>query len=543
MTAPGPALIEMTGVDKRFGSTVALRGVDLSIKAGQCLGLVGRNGAGKSTVVSILSGLEAPDAGTVRFAGAPAPRVGDVSRWRKWIATVFQHSMVVPDLTVAENVFLGSPETFVSWRQLRARTREIMRDWGYDIRAEALCGSLTVEQLQIVEIARALARGARCVLLDEPTAALERDAVRRLFERVRQLTDGGVAVLYISHHLEEVFEICDDVSVLRDGELVLTAPAESLTKEDLIAAMVGTASVRAAAQSGAGRGPGTADAARPVLSVERLTASSARGRVSGISFQVGPGEVVGVTGLLSAGVATVGRAIAGAEAHDGGRIRLHGTLVPSGRRAAAQRAGIGYIPEDRRAEGFVAHLGVAENATMTITGRLSDRLGLMRPGRRAAAAAPLTAALSLVSSGPGQPVSELSGGNQQKVTVARTLAHDPSLIVAITPTRGVDVASKALLLDSLASVARTTGAGVLLCSDELSDLVICDRVIVLVRGQIFTEFTEPPFDRDQLIVATEGLTASPEGDTGNASAANGSAANGSAANGSAANGRAEEASQ
>jgi simple sugar transport system ATP-binding protein len=527
MTAPGPALIEMTGVDKRFGSTVALRGVDLSIKAGQCLGLVGRNGAGKSTVVSILSGLEAPDAGTVRFAGAPAPRVGDVSRWRTWIATVFQHSMVVPDLTVAENVFLGSTDALVSWRQLRARTRDIMRDWGYDIRPDAPCRSLTVEQLQIVEIARALARGARCVLLDEPTAALERDAVRRLFARVRQLTSGGVAVLYISHHLEEVFEICDDVSVLRDGELVLTAPAASLTKEDLIGAMVGTASVRAASGSAAAGVGGPAEpvgpaASQPVLTVQDLTASSPRGRVNGVSFQVGNGEVVGVTGLLSAGVATVGRVIAGAGPHDSGQIRLQGKPVPAGR-AAAQRAGIGYIPEDRRAEGFVAHLGVAENATMTITDRLSDRLGLMRPARRAAAAAPLTSALSLVSAGPGQPVSELSGGNQQKVTVARTLAHDPALIVAITPTRGVDVASKALLLDALAGVARTTGAGVLLCTDELSDLVICDRVIVLVRGEIFTEFTEPPFDRDQLIVATEGLTG--------------------AANGSAANGDAEEASQ
>jgi simple sugar transport system ATP-binding protein len=505
MTAPGPALIEMTGVDKRFGSTVALRGVSLSIGAGRCLGLVGRNGAGKSTIVSILSGLLAPDAGSVRFSGEPAPRVGDVGRWRQWIATVFQHSMVVPDLTVAENIFLGPTDALVSWRQLRARTQEIMRDWGYDIAPDTVCRNLTVEQLQIVEIARALARGARCVLLDEPTAALERDAVRRLFARARQLTDSGVAVLYISHHLEEVFEICQDVSVLRDGELVLTAPAESLTKDDLVAAMVGDATVSAGAAADVQPWQRGTDQPAPVLTVENLQASSARGAVRGVSFEVGQGEVVGLTGLLSAGVATIGRAVAGADGHGGGQIRVNGTLIPPGRRAAAQRAGIGYIPEDRRAEGFVAHLGVAENATMTITDRLSDRLGLMRPARRAAAAAPLTGALSLVSAGPGQPVQELSGGNQQKVTVARALAREPCLIVAITPTRGVDVASKALLLDALARKARDGGAGVLLCSDELSDLVICDRVIVLVRGEIFTEFTERPVDRDELIVATEGL--------------------------------------
>jgi simple sugar transport system ATP-binding protein len=511
MTSSGQALVEVTGIEKRFGITRALRGVSLSIKAGQCLGLVGRNGAGKSTLVSILSGLYEPDAGTVLFGGEPAPRTGDISRWHEWIATVFQHSMIVPDLSVAENVFLGATPRLVSWGEIRARTREIMHDWGFDIPVGTLCRDLSVEQLQIVEIARALARGARCVLLDEPTAALERDAGRRLFDRVRQLTDGGVAVLYISHHLEEVFEICQDVAVLRDGELVLTSPTAGLTKDALVAAMVGdqppspertVVPVRRPAAPAADPAAAGGDV---VLAADSLVADSARGRLSGVSLRVRAGEVVGVTGLLSAGVATIGRVIAGTEERAAGEVRLRGRLIPPGRRDVAQRAGIGYIPEDRHAEGYVPHLGVAENATMTITRRLSDRFGLLRPGSRAAAAAPLTSKLSLVSSGPGQPVGELSGGNQQKVTVARTLAHDPSLIVAITPTRGVDVASKELLLDSLADVARTTGAGVLLCSDELSDLVICDRVIVLVRGEVFTEFTEPPFDRDELIIATEGI--------------------------------------
>ncbi len=507
MTSSGQALVEVTGVEKTFGTTRALRGVDLSIKAGQCLGLVGRNGAGKSTLVSILSGLAEPDAGTVRFGGAPAPRVGDIAAWHEWIATVFQHSMIVPDLSVAENVFLGSTPRLVSWRELRAKTRDIMREWGFDIPAETMCRDLSVEQLQIVEIARALARGAKCVLLDEPTAALERDAGRRLFERVGQLTNGGVAVLYISHHLEEVFEICQDVAVLRDGELVLSSPVAGLSKDELVAAMVGDiqpASPEPSAATVAGEAPASARDT-VVLQVDNLTADSARGRLNGVSLRVHAGEVVGVTGLLSAGVATIGRVVGGAEGHLGGEVRLRGRVVPPGRRDLAQHAGIGYIPEDRRAEGFVAHLGVAENATMTIMKRLSDRFGVLRPARRVAAATPLTSRLSVVASGPRQPVGELSGGNQQKVTVARTLAHDPSLIVAITPTRGVDVASKELLLDSLADVARTTGAGVLLCSDELSDLDKCDRVIVLVRGEVFTEFTEPPFDRDELIIATEGI--------------------------------------
>lgn len=515
MTTGRAPLVDVTGVDKWFGSTHALRGVDLTIEAGQCLGLVGRNGAGKSTLVSILSGLVEPDAGEVRFEGTPAPRIGDVTGWRQWIATVFQHSMVVPDLSVAENIFLGGTDRVVNWRDMRARTREVMGEWGYAIDADARCRDLSVEQLQIVEIARALARGARCVLLDEPTAALERDAVRRLFDRVRQLVASGVAVLYISHHLEEVFEICHDVAVVRDGDLVLTAPTGALRREDLVAAMVGSAPV---ADASAAAGPAAARPdEEPVLSVDDLRASSGRGRLGGVSLRVAAGEVVGVTGLLSAGVATLGRAVAGVEAYDAGHIRVHGRAVPGGRRDVAQHAGIGYIPEDRRSEGFVAHLGVAENVTMTIAERLADWLGLTRPRRRAAAAAPITSSLSLVSSGPAQPVGELSGGNQQKVTVARTLAHNPSVVVAITPTRGVDVASKALLLQSLADVARNTGAGVLLCTDELSDLVLCDRVVVLVRGEVFTEFTEPPFDRDALLVATEGLVATAAGNAEEAS--------------------------
>ncbi|HEY2795632.1 MAG TPA: ATP-binding cassette domain-containing protein, partial [Micromonosporaceae bacterium] len=299
-------LVDVAGVDKRFGSTHALRTVDLSINAGQCLGLVGRNGAGKSTLVSVLSGLLEPDAGSVSFDGRPAPRVGAVSEWREWIATVFQHSMVVPDLSVAENVFLGSTDRVVDWSEMRDRTRDIMTEWGYAIDPRTHCRDLSVEEVQIVEIARALARGAKCVLLDEPTAALERDAIRRLFERVRQLVAGGVAVLYISHHLEEVFEICQDVAVLRDGELVLAAPIASLSKDDLVAAMVGGVAAPAAqaraAPAAAANAPAPGEA---VLAVDGLTSDSARGRLAGVSLRVRAGEVVGVTGLLSAGVAVL----------------------------------------------------------------------------------------------------------------------------------------------------------------------------------------------------------------------------------------------
>jgi simple sugar transport system ATP-binding protein len=522
----GP-VVEAAGIRKHFGSTQALRGVDLTLQPGRCLGLVGRNGAGKSTLVSILSGIYPADAGDIRFYGAPAPPLADIDGWRSRIATVHQHSMVIGQLTVAENVFLGRQPGrggFVDWGGMRQQARQLLQEWGFTSDVNRPCANLTVEQRQIVEIARALAAGTRCLLLDEPTAALEREAAARLFVRVRQLVDSGVAVLYISHHLEEVFEICQDVAVIRDGVLVLTAPTATVSKEQLVAAMVGPAAAQPAPAQPAPERPApeqsapeqpsstpppstqpSSPGATRRLSVDQVSAESARGSLRDVSLRIEPGERVGVTGLLSAGVATLARVVAGAQSYDSGRVLLDGQQVVAGRRDLALTAGIGYIPEDRQAEGFVSGLSVAENTTMTIVDWLARRLGWLSPRARAAAAAPLARRLSIVSAGLSQPVGELSGGNQQKVTVARAIVRRPRLIVAITPTRGVDVASKSLLLAELAQITAESGASLLLATDELSDLVICDRVVVLVRGGVFTEFTQPPFDREALISATEGL--------------------------------------
>jgi simple sugar transport system ATP-binding protein len=292
-----------------------------------------------------------------------------------------------------------------------------------------------------------------------------------------------------------------------------------LSKEELVAAMVGpdvaamTTTARTppnGADEHGGQEPGGQkhrDHGRPCLVVEHLSAVSARGAVRDVSLQVRHGERVGLAGLLGAGVATLARAVAGGQSWTTGKIEVEGVALVPRRPDKALKAGVGYVPEDRRAEGFVRMLSVGENSTMTIVDRLANRLGVLLPRRRDAAARPLVQKLAIVSAGLSQLVGELSGGNQQKVTVARAVATAPKLVVAITPTRGVDVASKATLLEVLSSLAREEGTAVLLATDDLDDLVICDRVVVLRNGEVVAEFTDPPFEREALIGAIEGLAA------------------------------------
>ncbi|GAA4208624.1 sugar ABC transporter ATP-binding protein [Actinocatenispora rupis] len=509
-----PYVIEGVGLSQSFGHTRALTDVSLAIQPGECLGLVGRNGAGKSTVVSILSGLRRPDTGVVRLGGEPAPPVGDPAAWRRRVATVHQHSMLVPTLTVAENMYLDRQPRRTGlgrvlpgplhWSAMRTGAAEVLREWGVDVDVTAPAGAISVEQRQIVEIARALSTGTRCLILDEPTAALERAGVRRLFGRLRPLLAQGVGILYISHHLEEVYEICDRVTVLRDGRHVRTGAVGGIGQDELVTAMVGPEDPLAGTTTIDAAPTPDPDAA-PVLAVRHLTAADARGSLTDVSLVVRPGECVGVLGLAGSGTTTLADAVAGLVRPTAGAVLVAGVPLPAGRPDVALRHGIGYVPEDRHARGYVPMLGVGDNITMTITDRLT-RYGVLSPRRHLAAARRLAERLGVVSAGTAQPVVELSGGNQQKVVVGRALARDPRVVVAVAPTQGVDVASKRALLGALDEV-RGAGAGVLLVSDDLADLAIANRIVVLVRGRTFAEFVEPPWDREALIAASEGLGA------------------------------------
>jgi len=302
-----PASAEAEAIWKSFGRTKALQDVSVSVRPGECHALVGRNGAGKSTLVGVLTGLLKPDSGSVRLYGEPAPGLSDRAAWQERVACVYQRSMVVPSLSVGENIFLNRSERqLVRWHDLRRQARRLLLEWGFDLDVDQPVSELSVEQKQIVEIARALAIGARFLILDEPTASLEAKAIGRLFERVRRLKASGVGILYISHHLEEIYEICDTATVLRDGTHIVTAPVGEIDHDRLVAAMIGTALDRAGESSG---GPAPTAAVR--LSVSGLAARSPQGSVEDVAFELRVGECLGLFGLRGSGTVTVADAVAG----------------------------------------------------------------------------------------------------------------------------------------------------------------------------------------------------------------------------------------
>nr|WP_221382851.1 sugar ABC transporter ATP-binding protein [Actinoplanes polyasparticus] len=493
-----PPLVEAVDIGKRFGSTVALDRAGITVRAGETHALVGRNGAGKSTLVDILTGLQAPDTGRVSFGGRAAPPLGDRDAWRRQVACVYQKSTIIGALTVAENLFLNRHDRgaggLIRWRALRRSARELLATWSVDVDVDQPASALTVEQRQFVEIARALSFGARFIILDEPTAQLDGTGIARLFDRIRALRAQGVTFLFISHHLQEIYEICDVVTVFRDARHIVTAPVAELDRAALVAAMTGE-DVSLAGDTY--RPPPPADAAVRVVVRDLVTASGA-----GASFEARAGEVVGLAGGGSSGKFEVAEALVGLAKPAGGKVTVDGRTLRRGSVPDALAAGVGLVPQDRHRQGLVPLLSIAENVTMTVPGRIG-RHGLISPARRDAIAHGFITDLAIKASGPHVPVSDLSGGNQQKVVMGRALAGDPKLLVLVTPTAGVDVRSKQTLLGVVEQV-RERGNVVLIVSDELDDLRICDRVLVMVQGRIVREMPAGWRDND-LVAAMEGV--------------------------------------
>ncbi|MDQ0717885.1 simple sugar transport system ATP-binding protein [Streptomyces luteogriseus] len=489
-------LVEARGVVKRYGPTTALADGRLTVLPGESHALVGRNGAGKSTLVRILTGLQAADEGTVRFDGEPAPALTDRDAWRRKVACVYQHPTVVPELTVAENLFINRQPLhrgFISWRRLKSEAVALLDTWDVRVDPAARTADLKVEDRQMVEIARALSFGARFIVLDEPTAQLDNREIERLFTRMRALQDSGVTFLFISHHLQEVYEVCQTVTVLRDARWITTAPVADLPRQALVEAMAGETIAEAAERQRA------VEAAGPVLLDVHGLRSTA---YENVDLTVRRGEVVGLAGSSASGKIELAETFTGLHTPTGGTARLDGTPLPFGDVRGALEAGVGFVPRDRHEQGLVFGMSIGDNATLSVLDRLG-RFGFVGTDRKRGVAGALIRRLDIHAEGPEQPVSDLSGGNAQKVVMARALASDPRLLVLVNPTAGVDVKSKESLLARVDS-AREDGTAVLVVSDELDDLRRCDRVLVLFHGRVVAE--HPAGWRDhELIASIEGV--------------------------------------
>jgi ribose transport system ATP-binding protein len=472
------AALRISGVDKRFGATVALAGASLEVQPGEVHALLGENGAGKSTLLSIVSGQQRPDAGTMHVNGEPyAPRSPRDAR-SSGIALIHQELSLFPHLTVAENVLMGTePRRRGLWDGERARrlTREVLAEFGHgDIDPDARLGRLPIGAQQVVEICRAIATRARVVLMDEPTSSLPRGDTERLFALIRRLSASGVAVVYISHFLEETRAVASAWTVLRDGRSVGSGPLASVGNEELIALMVG----RTVSELFPKRERPAAS--EPLLEVEGLVAPG----LQQASFSLRRGEVLGIFGLMGSGRTEMVRALFGLARPQAGSVRVHArdralAAPPSGRLAD----GLGYLSEDRKGEGLALPLPVADNVTLTRLSSCSSH-GVLDPARQRAQAAERARELDVRLRGPGQPVRTLSGGNQQKVAFARILHQQADVLLLDEPTRGIDVASKAQIYEAVARAA-AAGKAVLMVSSYLPELLgVCDRVAVMCRGRL-----------------------------------------------------------
>jgi rhamnose transport system ATP-binding protein len=474
------AHVELADVSKHYGVVRALDGVSLSIARGSIHALVGENGAGKSTLGKIVAGVVAADEGRLLLDGEEVALRSPREALVRGVAAIAQEVNVVAQLTVEENVFLGVEPRgagFVSRRALRRRYEELAETAGLQLPASAPAGRLAPAEQQKVEILRALARDAELIVMDEPTASLGAEETAQLHEIVRSLAAAGRTVLLVSHFLREVLALADEVTVLRDGRLVSTAPAAEQTEESLIHAMLGRSLTAAFPPKRM-----APDEAPAVLTVRDLHAP----RVEGVSLTVRAGEIVALAGLVGAGRTELARAIFGAERPTAGSVELAGGDALSGGPRARLRAGVAMIPESRKEDGLLLGRSVTENVSLASLGSVS-RYGFVRRGAERRRTREALERWTVRADGPGAPVSSLSGGNQQKLLFARMLLCGPRVLVADEPTRGVDVGAKRAIYDLLASLA-DEGLGVLLISSELEEVLgLAHRVLVMRGGCIVDE--------------------------------------------------------
>ncbi|MFD4575740.1 sugar ABC transporter ATP-binding protein [Streptomyces sp. NPDC058417] len=497
--APPAEVLAVRGLSKTFPGVRALDDVDLTLHAGEVHALIGENGAGKSTLIKLLTGVYRPDAGDITFQGRQVAFGTPLEAQKAGISTIYQEVNLIPLLSVARNLFLGrEPRNrfgLLDFARMHREAEQTLRTYGVRVDVRQPLRTLGVGAQQMVALARAVATEARIVIMDEPTSSLEPREVETLFAVIRRLRDDGIAVVYVSHRLDELYAVCDTVTVLRDGRRVHHGSLAELDRLALVSTMLGR-ELGEVRREGLTKftGDHTTDS-EPVLRAEELTVEH---RLHGVSVAVRPGEVVGLGGLLGSGRTETAKAISGALALSSGKVTVAGVPLRGGSTPAAIRAGISLLPEDRKSEGIVPGLSVRENIALAVLPQLS-RFGLVSEARVDSVVDTFMKRLRIKASSPHQKVGELSGGNQQKVLLARWLAMNPRVLLLDEPTRGIDVGAKAevqKLVDELAA----DGLGVLLISSDLEELIEgSDRVVVLKDGAVVGELTGDDVTEDKLM--------------------------------------------
>jgi ribose transport system ATP-binding protein len=489
-------VLQMTSIRKSFGGVPVLKGVDLRLERGRVLGLLGENGAGKSTLIKILCGVHEADGGTIAVDGAET-RIKDAAHAQSLgIRTVYQELSLFPALRVYENIFLRTeplrgPASIVSpinTREMIRRSRQILRDvLGIELDVTLRVEELTLAEQQLVEIARAVRSQARVLVLDEPTTTLEEREKNQLFEVVRDLAARGTSVVFISHHLDEVLELCDRTTILRDGEVVLDRSTAGLDARAIIAAMSGKAPENQYPKA-------ELEIGETVLSVRGLTRARS---YQDVSFDLRRGEILGIAGLVGCGKSDLIRTIFGQVDHDGGTISLHGEPVRIRRTRDAMRRRISYVPSDRKVDGIFPERSVEWNMTISALRRVLGRFGISAKKERATVAEGIRAfGVRLASA--RQEIAHLSGGNQQKVLLARSLLDEPEILLLEEPTRGIDVNAKTEVYEIVTDFVRRGNSVILVSSEETELTEMSDRVLVMREGRIRKELDREHADVDTI---------------------------------------------
>lgn len=475
--ADGDPFLALRGAVKTFGPVVALADGTIELHAGEIHALVGENGAGKSTLVKILAGLYHPDAGEFVISGERQSFRSVADSKAAGISVIYQEPTLFPDLTVAENIFIGRQPKgklgLISRAAMRESAAELFAQLGVPINPDRLAEGLSIADQQIIEIAKAISMDARVLIMDEPTAALSGVEVERLFTVARALRDRGAAIMFISHRFEEVFALTDRITVMRDGRYISTVRTADATVEGIVKLMVGRDVDQLFPK-------GDAEVGETVLRVENLLSA---GVFSNVSFEVRAGEIVGLSGLVGAGRSEVARAIFGVDNYDSGSVTVNGKILAKRSVQRAIDAGLGFVPEDRRKQGLVMELSVAKNATLALRKKLA-RFGLISGAREQQLAGDWSDRLQVKTGSMEYPVSTLSGGNQQKVVLAKWLSTEPQLLIVDEPTRGIDVGTKSEVHRLISDLA-AQGIAILMISSELPEVLgMADRVVVMCEGRV-----------------------------------------------------------